>query len=688
MKKLAELKPKQDAFSAQLGFFSCQGAAQAPPEPEPPSGAPSALAHSMAPASLGGAAQRTAVGREHGEEAQRAPGAARRLGGTEKERLQALTEGGRAKTVIALTRRPKERQPAADARQEAKLKAAQGRLEAKRYQVANRWRSSLGRSQSIAENPERVRNRWPFWLVDPGGANERRPAGRLGPDALAATVETYRDGYGRRDGQGVPFIDSWAATSARALLALPRAESLRRRAWAVRDVGRSVNPSARCASCGYVRVGEVGIVRRAAEFGSGWTVASVERCGSPWLCAVCALVTKGKRAAEITAGVELQRRAAGSDSLALVTFTTRHAEGDALAELADGFQRAWVRFWQRVPTEEKQERALLSERYQRERARWRRGGRKGPEPQKPQLFKLSSDLVGSVYGAEVTSGRNGWHYHRHALVAWSREFSPDERAEWQARAFRWWRECVTREMGAAHEPEEERGLRVDELHAEQYLSKLGLEVSDVGAKRGKLGSRNQWALLEDAARGDAEALSLIAEFGAAMKGKKSVQASDRLIAHWKSLGWKHVESDEEIDEAEGGELVLEVPALAWSHLRRSGAELCRALEAPDEPTLVASIRALAPRLAWEPTIDGWGNHARAAAEDERLHALRERQAIRGADDLTRAGSKRARIQRERRLLYETCDREALATAEAIEVASRNGSRGGHQSTDRSELGTA
>lgn len=382
----------------------------------------------------------------------------------------------------------------------------------------------------------------------------------------------------------------WASLAETGLAKLESAQGIREAAWNLRDAGRAVQSRDRCSACGWARIGEVAVTRRSADLGGGFALASVETCGSASCCPVCALAIKGRRAAELQDGFRLHRLHHGAESVAMMTLTVRHKEGDSLQDLQDGYQRAWDRFWRTRPTLDREEARQA-----------KRGTLRGP------LIPTFDGIIGGVHGVEVTHGQNGWHYHRHKALAFDSNRSPEQLQRLQMRAAIWWNECVAREMGEGNAPSLERGCVVTESHRDDYLSKLGLEVSDVGVKESKNGNRSHWGILAAAAEGDAIGRDLWAEYAAAMHGRKLVQFSQGLIDHWRELGWRQKASDAvlAVEAEKGAELSLEIPGPAWTVIRQTGAAVW-ALAAEEPAEVLQRFRQLARCDAdWRP-IEGWG----------------------------------------------------------------------------------
>lgn len=131
----------------------------------------------------------------------------------------------------------------------------------------------------------------------------------------------------------------------------------------------------------------------------------------------------------------------------MATLTVRHSSSDA-AELALGVRKAWRRMQQT--------------------GAWKR-------------YRKRTGLE-MVIAEEVTHGRNGWHPHLHiAALQRTRGELLQERSDW----FEQWADAVERELGAAHVPLPDVGLDLMDCFAGEYLAKLGLELADPGAAKGR-----------------------------------------------------------------------------------------------------------------------------------------------------------------------------------------------------------
>lgn len=98
-----------------------------------------------------------------------------------------------------------------------------------------------------------------------------------------------------------------------------------------------------------------------------------------------------------------------------------------------------------------------------------------------------------IAAEEVTLGEHGWHPHMHVLLLAKREQSTDLH---QVDAMWWadkWSRIVERKMGRQYVPSREHGTDLRPCRVDQYLSKLGIELTDSGAVK----ARSPFALLRD-----------------------------------------------------------------------------------------------------------------------------------------------------------------------------------------------
>ena len=266
-------------------------------------------------------------------------------------------------------------------------------------------------------------------------------------------------------------------------------------------------------------------------------ISGVKRCGSPWVCPVCAPTVRERRAAEIDlACAEWVRR---GGSVYFMTATVPHSHVDSLTDTLGLLTSMWSeassgRSW----------------------ATWRK----------------ANGVVGVIRSVEITYGdRNGWHPHIHALLF----VAPGVVFDGAGLALRWRGRFDAHGIGGKWVPHVSADVRPVDMRDRSeiggYLAKVqggwgaGLELARGDLKRGGVTADQ---LLELASTGQSCWVELWAEYERATKGRRFIVWSRGLRAE---VGVDGI-SDEEA--AAGPELVdrvaeWAVPAKIWAgHVRR------------------------------------------------------------------------------------------------------------------------
>lgn len=214
-------------------------------------------------------------------------------------------------------------------------------------------------------------------------------------------------------------------------------------------------------ACGVLQAGESVSLRATGDGRVVWK--GLATCGLTWECPVCQMNIKAARADQVGQLVEWH----GKDGAFVLSLTVRHGLGSDLRKVRKGLANAW------------------------------RGVARGRPWDK---FKQSIGMVGTVRALEVTHGSHGWHPHLHVLVlaapGWEAATMPDGEpvSDWLLDR---WRSMVSRYVGAEHEPDDEHAIGWTPCTDGKYLAKLGLEVSDPGAKAARNGNRTPLEIARD-----------------------------------------------------------------------------------------------------------------------------------------------------------------------------------------------
>lgn len=318
----------------------------------------------------------------------------------------------------------------------------------------------------------------------------------------------------------------------------------RRRAWALRDQasfllrpergeGEEVKRGPAVCACGRTGHGVDAVGVHLNEAGSAWTSGTL-RCGSGWLCPVCAPQRARERQERV--GEVYDTVAFGlKGQMPMVTLTVRHRQGMALADLRRVEQDAWKAVRQGAP--------------------WAR-------------LKKRFKILGTVTAPEVTwSVAFGWHFHMHIAVP----CLTDRSGALEVGA--WIIDRYIRYVRAAGYDALSQGQDVTlpstPEAAAAYLAKgvtnsgdIAWELAGAANKRGRSGSLHPFDILE-ASTGDASMAALWREYAAALKGARSCVISAALA---KRLGLDEADDAEEpsVEEPKAETIVGELPAYIWN----------------------------------------------------------------------------------------------------------------------------
>lgn len=288
--------------------------------------------------------------------------------------------------------------------------------------------------------------------------------------------------------------------------ALERKRKLSRIGYAMRE---HVKP--RVAKCGRKRVASDVILTQTNGSPGGM---GVMLCGSVWECPSCSAVRKTKRAQEIQRFAKGWQDAHGANTGYLLTLTLRHEGWDTPAG------RRYHPLSLTGPAILDCKRRLFQGR----------------------AWKDFRETFGLEYisGWETTFGhRHGWHPHTHMYVVAARELTAREVAmvrEWVCDR---WMDIVSDHLGPTFCPTM-NGLDFRPCTRGEYVSKLGLEVADVG-KQGRTmedGSRRRTPLQiahDYSLHKRPQDAFLFREFVDTMRGRQMLTWSPRARKFFKAL---------------------------------------------------------------------------------------------------------------------------------------------------------
>jgi hypothetical protein len=221
--------------------------------------------------------------------------------------------------------------------------------------------------------------------------------------------------------------------------------------------------------------------------------SNVQRCGSVWICPVCAAQISEGRRQELKDGIDKWTKEGGS--VYLLTLTNPHHHGDNLDRLLAGQKKALKYFW---------------------------------SDRKPKEMLQALNKVGHVTATEVTHGVNGWHPHYHILLFFKGQINHKALRSFLATQ---WQHCCKK--AGLKVPSIEHGCDLrDGTYAQQYVSKWGLEdeMTKGHTKKGREGSATPWDLLRQSEDGCERSGRLFQQYAGSFKGKRQLHWSRGLKA--------------------------------------------------------------------------------------------------------------------------------------------------------------
>lgn len=241
--------------------------------------------------------------------------------------------------------------------------------------------------------------------------------------------------------------------------------------------------------------------------------SNVQRCGSVWMCPVCAKQITEKRRDELKTAIETWKND-HSGSVLLLTLTFSHSVNESLKSLLERQKKALKIF---------------------------------NETTKVQALFKKIGVEYKIKSLEMTYGKNGWHPHNHILLLTKNQVE-DYQSYISDLSALWINACTKAGLNA---PSMTHGLDIrDGNYASQYVAKWGLdfELAKGHVKKGRNGGYTpfdllQYSMLEGEINGRT-AGSLWQEFGIASKGQRQLVWGRGL----KSLLGIDEKTDEELAE--------------------------------------------------------------------------------------------------------------------------------------------
>ena len=241
--------------------------------------------------------------------------------------------------------------------------------------------------------------------------------------------------------------------------------------------------------------------------------SNVQRCGSVWMCPVCAKQITEKRRDELKTAIETWKTD-HFGSVLLLTLTFSHSVNESLKSLLERQKKALKIF---------------------------------NETTKVQALFKKIGVEYKIKSLEMTYGKNGWHPHNHILLLTKNQVE-NYQSYISDLSVLWINACTKAGLNA---PSMTHGLDIrDGNYASQYVAKWGLdfELAKGHVKKGRNGGYTPFDLLQysmlDGVMNGRSASSLWQEFGIASKGQRQLVWGRGL----KSLLGIDEKTDEELAE--------------------------------------------------------------------------------------------------------------------------------------------
>jgi hypothetical protein len=248
---------------------------------------------------------------------------------------------------------------------------------------------------------------------------------------------------------------------------------------------------------------------------------------------VCSAQLRGERSKIVVQCVQWWRDQGDGRDVELLTLTLRHELGHDLRVTDRALKRSWRSLVQGKP--------------------WK---------------KLARRLGVCYYirGRDDTHGRAGWHPHFHVVLFTQPTRGIKARAKAVTLLRRRWEKCVARHVGQEYVPTW-RGVDLRLCKKDEYIAKLGLEVTSPATKIARRGGLTPWQLGQLAAAGDESARGLWKLYVRAIKGSRQLTWSRGLRS---AAGITDQRSDQDIADGIGEDVeethVASIPAEIWEEI--------------------------------------------------------------------------------------------------------------------------
>jgi hypothetical protein len=299
--------------------------------------------------------------------------------------------------------------------------------------------------------------------------------------------------------------------------------------WRLQSEAGQLLPTHRVKGCSCRRINKEKSVEVYSHREGGSFYGNLQKCGSVWVCPVCAPKITERRRTELEHLVKWVRTE--EYSVFLLSLTIPHSIRDNPKDVVNKLGKARKKL--------------------RQSRTWK-------------SFREAVGVVGSVRALEAVYGKNGIHPHFHDLLI----VKVSEMASWMSKLLVAWQSACLK-AGLPKPNKHGVDIRNGE-HAANYVGKWGIE-SELTRSQSKMGAgRTAFDLLRDAANGDVEAGRMFQLHAEAFKGKRQLVWSGGLR---KLCGLDAEKTDKELAEEVTEEqtvLLGELAPVEWCNVYRFG----------------------------------------------------------------------------------------------------------------------
>lgn len=265
--------------------------------------------------------------------------------------------------------------------------------------------------------------------------------------------------------------------------------------YALKSVVNRIFPKSETAKCSRAVIPSQQVKVMKSQGYNKAHYVGLRRCGSVWLCPLCAAKISERRRVELVAAIATAK--AMGWNVYLMTLTIPHGLGDDVKPMLDQMLAAW----RRVTTT--------------------RAGK---------ALKALLGVQGTIRALEVTDGVNGFHPHFHLLIFTA---SDNTALTFQSRYLPLWQDACVK--AGLPRPSDQHGLRVDDgTWAAKYASKWGLEEEMTkGHTKTSKGDKGMtpWDMLRDVLHNGSErSRARFYIYATAFKGRRQLYWSNGLKA--------------------------------------------------------------------------------------------------------------------------------------------------------------